>query len=220
MRGTTFGTVHSYTHLGLLQQSVSVPPAEPKTYYVDVPGADGSVDLTEVLGVGVKYADRELVWTFALYPGADWYATQAAVSNALNGLACHIVLDDDPSWYYDGRLSVTDHTSDRLLRQITVKAICRPYKRAITETTVSRDDLTTSYKNLTCAFGAMELVPEFTLGQETTLKIGERTVTLSAGVATIPDIKLSGEQVIKAKLPPESTETSGSISIKWRAGTL
>lgn len=216
-KGTTFGAVHSNTDLGLIQQKVEVSPAEPKANYKNVPGANGSKDMTEALGVGVTYEDREIKWTFALYPGADWYTKQAQVSNALNGRTFHIVLDDDSLWYYDGRVTVSSYKSDRLLRQITVKAICRPYKRKLTETTVTRADLTTSYKILNCAVGAMPLVPTITVGQQTALKWGTMETTVAAGTHTLPALRICGTQAIKAKLV---SGTDGTISIKWREGSL
>ncbi len=215
--GTTFGTIHSNTGLALIQQTVEVSPAEPKTNYKDIPGASGSKDLTEALGVGVKYADREISWTFALYPGADWYSKQAEVSNAINGKALHIIIDGDAAWYYDGRVAVDSYKADKLLRQITVKAICRPYKRKVTETPATRADLTTAYKSLTCPIGAMPLIPIVTVGQQTTVKWGTTETAIAAGTHTLPALYMAGEQIIQAKL---ATGSAGSISITWREGSL
>ena len=49
-RGTTFGTLHSSTALHLIQQTIKIGPAVPRTSYLQVPGADGSIDLTDALG--------------------------------------------------------------------------------------------------------------------------------------------------------------------------
>lgn len=214
--GTLFGTIHSDTDLHLIQQSIEIAPASPKTKYADVPGANGRKDLTEALGVGVVYNDRDLSWTFALYPGDDWPTKRAAVSNALNGLACHITPDDESGWYYDGRLIVSAHKSDRLLHQITVKASCRPYKRKTTESTVTRSDLSTSLKSLNCNIGAMPLIPEITVAQATTIAWGSVTTTVQAGTHKLADLRMSGAQTIKAKV----ASGTGSITIKWREGSL
>ena len=122
-KGTLFGTIHTSDNLNLIQQKVEITPAEPKTNFVDIPGADGSKDLTEALGVGVKYKDREITWTFALYPGQKREPKFSEVANALNGKLFDIVLDDDCLWYYSGRVTVTDHKSDKLLHQITMHKI-------------------------------------------------------------------------------------------------
>lgn len=216
-KGTKFGTLHSNTDLGLIQQKVEISPAVPKTNYKDIPGADGSKDMTEALGVGVKYQDREIKWTFAMYPGASRSSKQSEVSNVLNGRVCRIILDDDPSWYYDGRLSVTGYKSDCLLHQISVKAVCRPYKRKLTEANIARSDLSTSYKQLSCAIGAMPQIPIITVGQQTTVKYGDAEITVTAGTHTLPALLMSGNQIIKAKLVSGS---AGSITITWREGSL
>lgn len=126
-RGTDFGGIHSHRDLNLIQQLVEVQPAEPKLNLVDIPGADGSRDLSALPAGRVVYADRSITWTFALYPGEKWDAKHRQVSNALNGRECKITLDTDPDYYYQGRLSVKKYNHDRTLHQITVEATCRPW---------------------------------------------------------------------------------------------
>lgn len=216
-KGTTFGNIHSNLDLHLIQQKVEVNPAQPKTRYVDIPGGNGSKDLSESLGVGMKYADREITWTFALYPGEDWTEKQREVSGALNGLACHITLDDDPDYYYDGRLTVESYKRDKLLRQITVKAVCRPYKLHQSETVISRSDLSTDYKVLTLINDRKPVVPEITVEQPTTLRFKNNTYAVSAGTHRILDIRLTpGTNALEAK-----TESgTGSILVTYREGAL
>jgi hypothetical protein len=126
-KGTDFGGVHSFYDLNLIQQLVDEQPAEPKLNLIDIPGADGSVDMSELPGGRLVYKDRTLTWTFALYPGENWDAKHRQVSNALNGKRCRITLDTNPDYYYDGRVAVKKYNKDKLLRQITVEAICNPW---------------------------------------------------------------------------------------------
>lgn len=126
-RGTDFGGIHSHRDLNLIQQKVEVQPAEPKLNLVDVPGADGSKDLSTQPAGRVVYEDRTITWTFALYPGEKWDAKHRQVSNALNGRECRITLGTDPDYYFQGRVAVKKYNIDRTLRQITVEAICRPW---------------------------------------------------------------------------------------------
>ena len=127
-RGTDFGGIHSHDDLNLIQQKVEVDPAEPKLNLVEIPGADGAVDMTEQPAGRVTYNTRKITWTFALYPGESWDEKHREVNNALNGRKCNITLDTDPDYYYQGRLRVSKHNVDSVLRQITVEAICQPYK--------------------------------------------------------------------------------------------
>lgn len=213
-RGTRFGSIHSNADLGLIQQAVEITPPEPRTNIIDVPGANGGKDLTEALGVGVTYKDCSIVWTFALYPGSKWAKKRGLVSNALNGLSCHIVFDDDPEWYYDGRLSVSKYEVDGLLKQITVEAVCRPYRRRIS---MSRETaaLSTTEKELTLEIGDMPLVPDITVDVQTTLVWGDIRLSVSPGTHTFPVLRMQGTQQISV-----SGSKPGTIEITWREGSL
>lgn len=215
--GTSFGSLHSGTDLHLVQQQVEVGPAAPKTNFKDVPGADGSLDMTEALGVGVKYKDRTIKWTFGLYPGDDWALKRTQVNNAINGIRCHIIIDGDTGYYYDGRVEVTDHKTNGRLHQIAVRAVCKPFRYKATETEVSRSDLSTSLKTLNLTNGGLPIVPEITVGQQTTVQWNSTNYTLNAGTHVLPDVIIpSGSSQLKAKV----ASGSGSISVKFREVTL
>lgn len=214
-RGTSFGVVHTSTTLHLIQQNTEVGPAEPKTSLVEIPGGNGSIDLTEALGAGVAYKDRTIKWTFALYPGAQWAEKRSEVSNALNGRRFHITMDDDSDWYYDGRVFVTEHKSDNRLHQITVEATCAPYKRKTAETSVSAE-ISAEFSEISCAIGQMPLVPLITVEQETVIQYGDYSITVQAGTHLLPDLLMSGTQTIKVK----TTSGTGTITITWREGSL
>ena len=215
-RGTTFGSLHSHRDLGLIQQSVDLQPARPKLNIIDVPGADGSKDLSAHPAGRVVFNDREITWTFALYPGDKWHDKHRQVSNALNGLACHIVLDDDPNYYYDGRLSVDKYNINGLLRQIVIRAVCRPYKlhRQITG---AYAELTTSYKTLDLYNDRKPAVPTIEITAETTLAWGDHVVTLSAGKHKLLDLELlEGKTELQAKV----TSGTGTITLTYQKGAL
>ena len=164
-RGTDFGGIHSHRDLNLIQQLVEVQPAEPKLNLVDIPGADGSRDLSSLPAGRVVYSDRSITWTFALYPGEKWDAKHRQVSNALNGRECKITLDTDPDYYFQGRVIVKKYNHDRTLHQITVEAICRPWilKQHPTRVFVpfcGKNLLDTTEGNqLTQVYGSVEYIP-------------------------------------------------------------
>lgn len=214
--GTKFGDLHSGTGLQLVPESMEISPAEPKLNLVEIPYGNGSVDLTEALGVGVAYKDRKIKWTFTLYPGDDWPERQSIVSNAINGKRLHITPDDDPEWYYDGRITVSKHKSDKLYHQITVTATCAPYKRKIAETTVLAPLADENYSSIPCPIGAMPLVPLIAVEQETEIKWNDYSVTVSAGSHLLPELLMQGNQTIQAK----TTGGVGTITISWREGSL
>ncbi len=215
-RGTKFGGWHSHRDLGLIQQSVDVQPAPPKINLVDVPGADGSKDLSTQPAGRVVFGDRKILWTFALYPGDNWDAKHRQVSNLLNGLACDIVLDTDPDYYYQGRLAVSKYKKDRLLRQITIEATCKPYKLKQVETKLSAG-LTTAYRPLALVNERKMVIPTITVTAETTLRWQNATLTVAAGTHRIADIELQpGANVLEAKV----TSGTGEITVAYQEGAL
>ena len=139
--GVLFDDIHSFYDLNLILSAVEITPASPKTTYVDIPGADGSIDLTEAHGE-VKYSDRSITCTFTMNPTGDlseaaWEEKKTEVSNRLSGKACRITLDKDPDYYWQGRCTVNSFKSNKRLRQIVVTGKIRPYKLKQHETSMT-----------------------------------------------------------------------------------
>ena len=68
--GTTFkvGGVsrHSFGYFGLYpHERPEIPPAEPKTHYVEIPGADGSIDMSEWPQGYMTYKNRKGKFVFS-----------------------------------------------------------------------------------------------------------------------------------------------------------
>lgn len=187
-RGTTFGEIHSSTDLHLIQQKVDVQPAPPKLHFVDIPGANGAKDLSAAPAGRVVYGDREIVWTFALYPGDDWPTKRSQVSGALNGRYLDIELDEDPGYFYHGRLTVDSHETDGLLRQIVVRAMCKPYKTASAVSSITTAAASVTHR--ITLDGHAPVVPEITVSKAAQIVWGGTTYNLSAGTRKILDIEL------------------------------
>ena len=220
-RGTDFGGIHSFTDLGLIQQSVDVQPAEPKLNIVDVPGTDGGKDFSEQPAGRVVYNDRKLTWIFALYPGDDWDTKHRQVSNALNGLYCKITLDRDPDYYFQGRLAVKKYNVDKSLHQITVEAVCRPYMLKQQETVVQAVLPTDhSFQLLRLNNERKRVVPTITLSVAALVTFGSATKALQAGTHKLLDIVLlPGSNELRAR-SADAVTTAGTITITYQEGSL
>ena len=215
-KGTDFGGIHSNRDLHLIQQKVEIQPAEPKLNLIDIPGGDGSKDLSDRPAGRIVYKDRILTWLFALYPGENWHDKHKQVSNALNGRRCQITLDDDPGVYYDGRLSVKKYNTDKLLRQITVEATCHPYMLKQQETRVEAA-LTTAFQTINLPNWKKPVIPAITVPSGTTIRWKGATATLTAGTHRLLDVELQeGDNLIEAKLE----SGTGNIVITYREGSL
>lgn len=129
MNGVKFDNIHSYYDLNLILSQCSISPAKPKTNYVEIPGGDGSIDLTEALG-DIRYSDRTGTLVFTVLPEDNFEDKKSEISNLLNGKKFNITLDKDPDWYYIGRCTINDWKCDKLIGQITVDLKLQPFKYA------------------------------------------------------------------------------------------
>lgn len=130
MLGVTFGNKHSYRTWGLLLKSYPyISPPEPKTKLIEVPGSDTVIDLTETLTGSVKYGIRQGKFEFWVMDGRQkWPSVYSSIMNELHGKKVKITMDDDPNYYYLGRVSVDEWGSDKKTATIVLTAEVEPYK--------------------------------------------------------------------------------------------
>lgn len=216
--GIYFGKIHSYDDLDLILASVDIPPAKPKENYVDIPGADGSVDLSEAHGE-IKYSDRTgAKFTFYMNPAGDlseeaWEEKKTEVSNLLNGLRCNITLDKDPGYYWQGRCTVSDHISNKKLRKFVVGARLAPYKLKSNVTRVSVD-LTANPKEVTLKNARKTVCPYITCTGETRLTFGDIEIMLGEGTHKALDLLLyEGKTVV-------TVSGTGTVTFEYQEGDL
>lgn len=213
--GIFFGETHSYFDLNLILSAVDIPPAKPKTTFVDVPGADGSVDLTEAHGE-VKYSDRECSFIFTMLPtdSSTWEEKKTEVSNLLNGRAFKITLDKDDEYYYNGRCEVKDFDVDKKIRQIVVAAKVKPYKFK-QDVTVAKVALTETPKTVVLMNSRKTVSPSIECtNDDTVIVFGDATFNLSAGTHKVLDIQLKeGNNTL-------TVSGTGSVTFTYQEGDL
>lgn len=138
VNGIRFNGLHSYYDFGMwLSERPDWGDPEPKLNLVEIPGADGMLDLTEANSGEVKFSNRMATLTFAAMVKADRQETfKARIRNALHGKVCTIIPDEAPEWYYRGRCTVSfmDQMSWKLRIMVTVDA--DPYAMKNDETVV------------------------------------------------------------------------------------
>lgn len=216
--GISFADIHSFYDLDLILSAVDISPAKPKTTYVDIPGADGSIDLTEALG-DVRFSDRTHKFTLTMNPMGDlsesaWEAKKTALCNALNGRACRITLDKDPDYYWIGRLTVDSFKSNKRIRQFVVSARVKPYKYKQTETVVSVE-LPGGVKNVTLRNSRLPVCPVITCTDDNAeIIFNGNTYKLSAGSHKVLDIRLTeGDNEM-------TVSGTGQVSFTYQEGDL
>ncbi|MEG1827696.1 MAG: hypothetical protein RR218_10605, partial [Gordonibacter sp.] len=115
---------------GLILQSCSEGEPEPKTYEVDVPGGNGSLDLTEALTGDVVFENRSFEFEFAFPDGRSVLSGMLTrLRSFFHGRRLPFELSWDGGYEYAGRFSVS--STARIAKQagtIVVSASVDPYK--------------------------------------------------------------------------------------------
>ena len=216
MNGVYFGRIHSFYDLNLILAPFTPAPAEPKLNFLEIPGMDGFLDLTEANGE-VKYNSREFEFVFTVAPGDTLTFDERAsmVSTLFNGKTSTITLDRDPDYYWYGRCSVSEYNLDRNVGQITIKATVRPYKtkQEPTEVTavLSSKEQTVMLENS----GRMAVVPFIDCTGACTIDFYGTTYNLEPGVHQIPEIRLEDSAQLVLQV-----SGSGTITFSWNEGAL
>lgn len=123
--GVTFGGHHSFRDYRLLPTSAPViTPPKVNTYFVDVPGADGSLDLTEALTGYPTYGDRQGTFNYQIYaPKSEWDSVVDTLTHDLHGKRMDVVLDENNQYYYRGRLTVGTPSYGKFKATISVTGV-------------------------------------------------------------------------------------------------
>lgn len=101
---------------------------------IEIPGMDGMMDLTNYLTGTPNYGMRTGSWSFYIinHDGSlDLESLRTQIVTALHGKEWKIRLQDDPDYYYQGRLSVGNIEPGALCSSITISYQLDPYKRRI-----------------------------------------------------------------------------------------
>ena len=230
MDGVTFGTKHSYDDFGLILTSKDISLPEAKTKIVEVPGADGVIDLTEVLTDDVKYKNRKLSFTFTIVdPLASWSAVLSEVTNYVHGRKLQVLMDWDRNYYYEGRCTVNQFKSNKRVASVVIDCDCSPYKVeknshsepwqwdtfSFVDGIIYINSITVAGSATATLLNRRKIVsPTFTCTAAMTVSFGGKTYSLPQGTTTVLDIRLQeGENIM--------TFTGiGTVTIDYKGGSL
>ncbi|MGN1480573.1 hypothetical protein [Porcipelethomonas sp.] len=169
-KGVKFGDKHTSDY-GIILSHKSIDAPAPKTETVDIPGADGSIDMTEYFG-DVKYKNRKLKFEFSTSKsGGELLETYSAMLGDLHGRHFDsIILDDDPDYKYTGRVTNITLTENSGISGIAVECDCEPYKLSVTLNSVdvavgNSDGKTIDFgtRKITASIHVPDSVPVWTL---------------------------------------------------------
>ena len=130
------GTINTWDDWHLIPTSRPVfNPPSVKEVYIDIPGSNGRLDMTESLAGYPLYDNRTGSFEFIVANGYRplWIGGYQKFANWLHGKDLRCVLDDDPSYFYEGRFVMKEWKSnnDGTWSNVTFDYNVAPYKRSI-----------------------------------------------------------------------------------------
>lgn len=233
----TFGDKNTWDDWHLIpSKRPSFNPPTVKSQYVDIPGGNGVLDLTESLTGYPLYNTRTGSWTFYVENGfKPWDELYSEISNYLHGQKLRAILEDDPGFYYEGRFTVDEWNSDSWWSTITISYDVYPYKKELTS---SLEDWLWDPFNFDTGivreYGELEVNNTLSLeipsrqeyicpkiivassdGSGMNLQYNSKTYHLNDGENLLPEVTFGGGVTVTLKFTG-----NGTVSVDYQGGSL
>lgn len=208
-----FDKKSAYDEWNIVLTKHDIPLPAPKTSTVDIKGADGLLDLSEVLTGDILYNNRTLKLTFEMMDDRDYFELITNISNFLHGRVVTVRLTKDSDFYYTGRASINQWECIKRKGVIVITVDCEPYKYALYETvrtiTVNNQTKTISLPN-----SRKRVSPIIDATGTVTLTFGGVKYDLAKGKQQLINFSLiEGDNVVKIS-------GNGTVIITYRQGAL
>lgn len=189
-RAATIGGFHTWRDFhAVIQNSDIVGSPAPNTSYVEVPGSNGHIDLTEALTGDVTYSNRTLTFQLAMKATpSQWPQITDRIYNTLHGKAVQVILDEDPGHYFYGRVTVESAARSHTAGQAVLSVDCEPYRYETEETSVTFTG--SGERQCTLENDRMWVVPTIEASQECSMVFGNAIITLAKGEQKKPEVVL------------------------------
>lgn len=234
----TGASYHSFDDWGLYITNTDYI-GEPKQVknLVDIPGRDGYLDLSETVAGRVVYSSREInVQLQGIRPKISWDGIVSFFRNKINGRICRFIFDNDKSWFWRGRVTISDFSATLQLGNLNISMPeAEPYKYNIyssadpwlwdpfnfeTDMITQIGEITVNGSaNVTIPAGNMYVSPEFVCSHITSspfsVSDGSTVINLVAGSNKDPRIKVAGDRDVVLTFTG-----NGRVLIVYRGGSL
>lgn len=201
-----------FEDLEIVLSSHSVTPPQPKTYFVQVDGADGELDLSEWAGE-VKYENRTVKATFTCFAErVNHTEVVDTFKSFILGRRLKITFSDEAEYYYDGRCTAIEVKTEKSISTLECEFVCKPYKTAHESTVITKE--VTDSLEIVLKAKRKTVVPTITVDETVTLKYGTLVYTIQAGTQQVPAI-------VVTDTPKILTVTGAcNITLSWMEGVL
>lgn len=203
----------AYYDWSIVLTKASIPLPSVKTSSVDIKGADGILDLSEVLTGDVCYSNRDIKLTFSMMEDVDYYSTVSDIANYLHGKKVTMKLTNDDEYFYSGRAVINQWDYSPGKGKLVIAISADPYKYSVTESNVVVN-LNNETKSLTLPNKRMRVSPTLVVTGSVTMTFEGKTYTLQTGEQQLLNFLLSeGDNIV-------TFSGTGSVKITYRQGAL
>ena len=215
----------------------SIVPPPVVTKYIEIPGSDGVIDLSEYLTGKATYGARNGSLSFVVDNDHEsWETIRQNMINYLHGKKVKMRLEDDPYYFYEGRFTVGNWESGADHSSISITYNLDPFKYRIEATGSDYPTLWDPF-NFETDYDYSVLSPNVTVNNNTkTFNIysgdypfapsaiwvsGTTTVSFGGVTKTISS-SLRSAELGKSTYGANILSVSGigSVKINWRGGSL
>lgn len=203
----------AYNEWNIVLTKTEIPLPVPKTSTVDIKGADGLLDLSEVLTGDILYNNRQIKLTFEMMDDTDFYELITNISNYLHGRIVTVRLTKDDMYYYRGRASINEWECVKRKGIIVITVDCEPFKYALHETvrTINVSNLT---KTITLPNSRKRVCPILDVTGTVKLILEDTEYDLTEGKQQLINFMLvEGDNIVKIS-------GNGTVVITYRQGAL
>lgn len=212
MNTVNINGINVYQKYGMILTSKVIPPATAKTFMINIPGADGVLDITDSMGI-VRYNSRRIVLNFSLIGQTiTTYLLYQKISNEFNGRKVNVILSEADDFYYEGRcVDMTFEQTSNMVAEMTLTIDALPYAKTVKEFVVEAEGT----EDLEIIGSRMPTVPEITVeGGSTNIIWQGHSRHLDAGTYALQDLVLmQGANSIRI-------DGNAKVKFKYRKGKL
>ena len=203
----------AYYDWNIVLTKADIPLPSVKTSDVDIKGADGILDLSEVLTGDVCYSNRDIKLTFSMMEDMDYNSTISNIANYLHGKKVTMKLTNDDDYFYSGRAVINQWDYSPGKGKLVIAISADPYKYSVTESNVVVN-LNNETKSLILPNKRMRVAPTLVVTGSVTMTFEGKTYTLQTGEQQLLNFLLSeGDNIV-------TFSGTGSVKITYRQGAL
>lgn len=203
----------AYYDWNIVLTKADIPLPSVKTSSVNIKGANGILDLSEVLTGDVCYENRDIKLTFSMMEDMDYNSTISNIANYLHGKKVTMKLTNDDEYFYSGRAVINQWDYSPGKGKLVIAISADPYKYSVTESNVVVN-LNNETKSLILPNKRMRVAPTLVVTGSVTMTFEGKTYTLNAGEQQLLNFLLSeGDNIV-------TFSGTGSVKITYRQGAL